>query len=567
MKKGIKGFITIFLSLIMLLGMTACSSNSGTGNGGEVDIDTSKSQLYVYSYDGGVGNEWLRGEGGVIERFEEKFADYSFEPGKLGVQIVPDCKKDDASLSSIDFSQNEVFFSEWVQIPSFISSNKFLEIDDLVTTDLSVYLEGRTTDTDTIEDKLYQESKDFFAMRDSKFYALPHYSHFGTLTYNKALFDSKGLYLAKEVKGTGLAAKFISAANTTKSCGPDGEYNTSDDGLPATWDEMWNLFDYMKQKSVTPISWTGGSAEGYTKNLLTSIYMNLAGKADASVNWTLTSKEDTVNIITSFDKNSNPVVSQVQIGATNDTLMSAQLEKYQAMCAYDKIIDNKNWQSAAAKGVEDNMAAQSDFILSVVENHATGILVEGSYWYNESADANYFYEAEVGYDDFWDRNEFKVMPMPRVYSGTALDVANKKVAGTLHNKVVWDQSDSVAAISSKIKDDPNKVKLAKMFLAFCYTQESLELFNIHSSCPRFMNYTVDSSKLKNDYARDLYEYVSSSDIILAYANNQRYINDKNAYTLHLEGTFWKSASIGDAFNGMVGSGKKAIDYFKNYMTK
>ena len=47
-------------------------------------VDSSKTQLYVGTFDGGFGDEWLNT---IARRFEEEYAETSFEEGKTGIQI------------------------------------------------------------------------------------------------------------------------------------------------------------------------------------------------------------------------------------------------------------------------------------------------------------------------------------------------------------------------------------------------------------------------------------------------------------------------------------------------
>ena len=61
----------------------------GPGGGG-TSVDKTKTQLTVANYDGGVGREWFRV---VKANFEQKYAETSFETGKMGVQIVADIGK------------------------------------------------------------------------------------------------------------------------------------------------------------------------------------------------------------------------------------------------------------------------------------------------------------------------------------------------------------------------------------------------------------------------------------------------------------------------------------------
>ena len=366
MKKWIKSIMAISLAAISTFSMAACTPTGPAGPGGNDD----KSELLVYSYAGGVGNVWLDK---VIARFEEKFADYSFEDGKVGVKITPNKTKTGADLSTIQNMPEDVLFSEWINIPALITQGKVLDVNDVVTTPLNTYLEGRTTDTETIEDKLYDETKDFFTFKDDKYYGLPHYSHAPALTYNRQLFKDKGLYFAKTPVGTDLIGKFISATNTVKSCGPDGVYNTDDDGLPATWDEMYDLFDYMKKKTVKPFAYAGKSAYGYTKYLVTEAYINLVGKDVARYNYTFDSGVNSINVFTGWESSNAkalPTTGTAKVTPSDSTALDRQLEKYQALAILDTMLDRDDWQSDVCDDSEAGMLeAQFEFINSYNEGH------------------------------------------------------------------------------------------------------------------------------------------------------------------------------------------------------
>ena len=560
MKKFFKSVFAIALALICCFGCFACNPVIDTDS-----HDESKSQLLVYSYNGGVGNEWLDE---VINRFQEKFADYEFEPGKKGVEISPNKTKDEATLASIATAPEDVFFSEWVDIPALVSQNKVMDIHEVVTTPLNEYLEGRTTDTDTIADKLYLETQDFFTFKDNKYYALPHYSHTPVFTYNKKLFDTKGLYFAKDPTGTELPQKFISTTNTVKSCGPDGLFDTEDDGLPATWDEMYELFDYMKMKSVTPFIWSGKNAAGYTKGILTNAYLNLAGAQSVRYNYTLDSGTNTIDIVTGWESNkadAKPTVGTAKVEASNPVVLNKQLEKYQALSILDNMQDTGKWQhDDCTNTTQDMLPTQYSYLVGANTGKSTAILIEGSYWYNESKDANYLTALRGTYSNFDELNDFRVMPLPRNYSGSAKDFE-----GTYQGKtVVTDAADSIACINARLANNPNKLKLAKMFLAFCYTQESLKEFTEITDTPRYMKYDIDETKL-TDYGRSVYTYVKNSDIVFPYSSNLQYISQKTRLSLHGQSTFWDSAhSGGEApYVGLKGTSKEVKAFFTKFMLK
>ena len=96
MKRRFKSILTIILAFLLAMPMTACNNNVID------EVDETKTQLTVYSYGGGVGNVWLDE---VIKRFEEKYANESFEEGKTGVQIRP--KKEKENLALLDKVETE----------------------------------------------------------------------------------------------------------------------------------------------------------------------------------------------------------------------------------------------------------------------------------------------------------------------------------------------------------------------------------------------------------------------------------------------------------------------------
>ena len=75
-----------FTKLFALLLSVMCFTSifSGCNNKG-VKIDHTKTQLYVSNYDAGIGRTWIEGIG---KSFEQAFAEYSFQEGRKGVQVI-----------------------------------------------------------------------------------------------------------------------------------------------------------------------------------------------------------------------------------------------------------------------------------------------------------------------------------------------------------------------------------------------------------------------------------------------------------------------------------------------
>lgn len=555
MKKICKNVITIALSVLMLLSCVACTPQVLE------ETDESKSQLHVFSITGGIGRKWIDA---AAERFVEDYEDYEFEPGtnKKGVQIKVEAVKKNEHLI-IESSKNHVLFTEFADYALMVSDQSIIEISDIIDKPLNEIV--KTDDTKSIRSKLYQETEDFFSFKDGKFYGLPHHAFFSVISYNKKLFDDKKLYFAKDPTGTDLNSQFIWTSNQPKSCGPDGVYGNEDDGLPATWDEMFMLYDFMKQvKSVTPFIWPGKSNAEHVNYLLNAIYLNLAGKDQARLNYTYDSGDKSITIVEKFDDNGNPVTKEEKVTKDNyRKVLNSQLAKYQTLAIFDKIIDNKDYQHATCNDSTAQMLdAQNDYINSYLEGEPVAMLPEGSYWYNEANDAGYVDNAKLNYpEDYENKNEFKIMPLPRVYSGRASDIANTQVGNT----VIGDMPDSLACINASIKDDANLVNLAKMFIAYCYTDESLQEFTELANITIPVKYEVDESRL-SDFAKDVWNHTKSSDMILPYSSNGIYLNGKLDWSLNVASSFWKIKTR-TAFWELNGASKNVNDFFKSYMAK
>lgn len=274
MKKGLIVVLSTFLTL------AGCSGSIATDNGINEQIDYSKTQLYVSNFNGGYGDTWLRD---LKAKFEAKNKDISFEKDKLGVQVIIDNSKltGDNLLSSIPSSNNNVYFCESVFYFDYLNAKVMADITDVVEKDLTDY-----GDTGTILDKFDDEQKDFYRASDGKYYGIPHYQGFYGLTYDLKLWEDKKLYIAADPEKTsekvnalydGDSIALCRNASQTKSNGPDGLAGTSDDGFPATYEEMAKLMEIMVKKGITPFTWSGKYQKEYNQKFLTSLLVDYEG--------------------------------------------------------------------------------------------------------------------------------------------------------------------------------------------------------------------------------------------------------------------------------------------------
>ena len=547
---------------VIIAVLTMCTALFfGAGcNNDNAGIDTSKSQLRVYSFTGGVGREFLDD---VIERFQNDYADYEFEPGsgKKGIQILPQAVKS-SEINTLSSSSNHVLFSEATNYSTLISSSYVVDITDIVKKPLNEVLGNDVcAETSSIESKLYPESVDYLTHSNDKYYGLPHYSYYSSIIYNKKLLDDNKLYF-KDNPGQieSIDDYFIFSDSDVKSCGPDGDMDTFDDGLPATWDEFWILCDYMRE-IITPFTFSSANSGEYLEYLCNAAYLNLAGKDQARLNYTYDSKGESITIIERFDGNTPITKEEVVTSENYAQVINRQLAKYQAIEIAKEVVTTAGYRSDDSKTSANMLKVQQNYIESRHrEGKPIAFLVEGSYWYNEADNAGYFDDAKEAYEDFEEKNEFLPMPLPRTYKGTSADVKGK-----ITKHVVNDQPDAYGVINARYANDENLMNMAKMFLAYCYTQESLEQFTILSRCPKNLNYEIDGSKLTG-YAKANWEFYKSADLVNPYSSSDIYLNKQRTFSMHLSNEFWRGKTYTSVY-GSMRDGRSAKTYFEDIMAK
>ena len=511
-------FAMVLSVVFSVLAAGGCTRRTG------VEINENMTQLWVQNFNGGFGSAWLDV---AAERFSEMYADEEFEPGtgKKGVQIIIDNTK---SLDEPDKSTYEVFFADDTDYLEGIASGDFLDITDMVK-------ETLPGETKTIEDKLYDEQKEYLTSIDGEYYAIPHYERTSSLIYDIDLFENNKLYFAADRS----EFDFILTNTQQKSAGPDGIPRTYDDGLPATVEEYKLLFDYMLAKNITPLIWTGAYVD-YVNKLLATMSATLGGKKQYEVLYSL---EGDVEIITDYDTLASKVES---ITKENGYLLAQRKSDYEALKFLEIVFSNEDYYHDLSISPScEHLDAQEQFIYSSLENEPIAMLVESNYWLNEASDA-----IQRSINDYGERAEnrrFGYMPLPTVYSGEVTEEnAGKQTMVHL--------LDSFSFINSSIANNPNKIRLAKMFLQYCYTDEILLEFTKATNTfkPLYYPYEEVLDSL-NSYAKTIYEVRKDADQVFRYTTDP---------------IFRENTEVVPEFSSVVGNVKytQPVDAFKKGCT-
>lgn len=486
------------------------------------EVDTAKSQLYVHNYNGGVGSVWLNR---VIERFEKRYAETSFAEGKVGVQvIVSEDKQMRADLENTlkGSTVDDVYFAEHSYYASWAEQGLLLDITDVVQGSLAAFGEEGT-----IEDKLSAEKKSMLTstMKGNGYYALPHYEGFQGVSYNVTLFDKYGFYFNTDGNIIG------ESSNKTKSAGPDNIAGTSDDGLPASLEQFAELCSFMVgATSVKPFVWTGMYNEYFTI-LLDALTTSVLGKEATEVLYSFNEGanaggEVVSRLITGFSADSTPQVGTAAINETTGYLLWQREELYYVLDFAQKIFANGWYTSDSINGSYDHLMAQEDFVEGTYDtSKEIAMLIDGNYWENEASDAIARSESTYRYDYESDSN-FAWMPLPTTIAGDEGD----------STMTLRDSMQAYAFIHANVPEE--RKEIAKLFLQFCYTDESLVDFTLTTGMTRDVAYDLSDAELSTltKYAQSIWNYRKTADKV----NTDSTCTVFHANEETLTNTFWRT---------------------------
>ena len=506
MKKNWKRVTALLCAFTVVVPTAACgvSDPSGANN-----ADMSKAQLYVCNYSGGVGREWLDN---IIKRFQEDYATTKFTPDTEGVEVwVTDTENDLEGYWGTQIERGckeSVFFLEDVNYRNAIARGWLLDITDIVQEELTKYGES-----DSIEDKLYEDQVELYQTADDKYYGLPHSQVPTLLTYDADYFDTNYLYFGSDNE----IGK--NASDPDLSAGPDGQPGSYDDGMPATYEQFYELCDVIKNDlGGSPIIWAGADGlEFYSTRFAKSLRADFEGK-EATIGYTFDGTA--THLIESIDPDTREISYKdpVVITEENGWEYFSSAGYYYTYEFFENICKNGYYSPSSFSSGTKHTTAQNKFLQGNVDDgwEDIAMLVEGTYWVNEAK--NKFAELE-GKDTAYalkNRN-LKVMPLPKA---TEAQVGEKST--------YVDSINQLAFISSKTPTE--KVELAKTFLQYCETQESLEEFLLTTNLTR--SYNVDYSGIYDElcpYSQSLLDLFSESRYIVASSSSAVFRNGYDTF--------------------------------------
>ena len=443
--KNFKRLLAVLTAALIMFGATAC--------GTVVDeIDKDKTQIYVGVFNGGYGTAWMK----------EAAEEFNAMPENSAYQIIVTPLNDD-ELSTIEAnilagtSNINVYFTTTPNLKSMISKNLLADISDL----LMVKPDGEGGMT--IEEKmLYAElaKKAFSDPYGKGLYGLPYGDSFVGPIFDFQEFYDNG-WLVFESQGK-------------LSPGPDGIYDTYDDGQPRNleeWNEMilticsggtYPFIHTTKYPDYVTAILNAGVAQYEGIDNYRTFYRYEGNYVDGEGN--------TVKIT---PETGNKVFGMEGVGKA--------LEFFDVMLTNNReYIHPASWETTSL----DHKEAQNKYILrykNAQDNPASAILIDGNWWENEARplfnNLTNSKEPERGYG----KREFRSMLLPR------LDGSKTGADGKVKSMLCCNDTGATFVVKNK---DEALEKKAKEFVAFTLSEKNLKRFTLSNGTIRPYKYNL-----------------------------------------------------------------------------
>lgn len=515
----------------VVLSATALSSFACKGGS---NSNSNKATLYVYSFTSGFGSEWLTS---LIEDYEEKMKDVVID-GKTGIHVEPTAEKSDVDGSQMANRQEVIYFLEQQDYYELTANNYVADITSAITSPNPYDKDGKT-----LESKMFQDQKDYFA-RDGRYYAYPHYFTSFGIVYDIDLFNEKGYYLADGYSfSDDIQYVCVGKSSDAKTAGPDGEKGTADDGLPATYEEFFLLCDYIsKVGNDNPLVWTGQYRDSYMTHFINALAADYEGYQQMRLNYTFDGEATNLGSVVggTFQRDAEPTV----IDGSNGAELARQAGKFYGMSFYNTLYNKsyiKDKTSTLFSSTHTHLKAQEDFLKKGTTRNA--MLLDGSWWQME---AKNFGAAQRNLG--W-------MPLPK----QSADKAEQK-------SVLFDIMYPLCVMKKGVDTESWEYKYALDFIQFANSDEQLAKFTQITGCTKALNYSLDETQYNalSAFGKSYYDAYKASDIVFPYANNLLYANNQITFQELDAGTgspLYKSKAHPTCFVRAVESGITVEKYF------
>lgn len=466
----------VSLVLVMAVALSACGGGKAGGN---EDIDKSnKTILKIGVYNGGMGYQWAMN---LKNKFENDFADVSFETGKTGVYVDITPKRLEYEASTLVPNIQSGNETEDIYYTAY-SDNQYFYLNN-VCADITPYLEAdiynangeyvKAGGVSSILDKMDPYYVESFKQKNGKYYSVPYEDSILGFVYDHDLFISK---------------KWLTEDKS-------GKVN-----YPQTIDEFYAMLDKIVRSGCIPFTYAPMDAVFYTSAFSTMLvaqhegvdnYYKLFSEygGNDGVDYTFdantwTTEECRANNITiNFDG-----TQSVKINKENAYLLTqANGYKYAIKFIEKLFSDNGKYIDPDLKMISQSfMETQKAFVNSSKASQiassgkkAIAMILEGEWWENEARQFFNDMETVFGKDYAYGKRDFRYMPIPS-FEGSKED----------KNVITSFASGSTCFVNanSKAKD------LAGLWLQYSLSESALEAFTMETGCVQAYDFDLSDTQ-------------------------------------------------------------------------
>ncbi len=553
------------LSVLMAIGAVACGGGSkGSGGGNQ---EGSKVNASIYISKGGFGTSAHEAQ---VARFNEAFKDKEYTDANgntlkgVNFKVMNTGGVESPSLGSVKTNDAHLIFYAHTQsqtVAAAYGQQAIVDLTDVMTAQIPGDPEGSTI-VNKIPDQVLPSYTNGATGSSVKYAAIPWGDSTYGVVYDIERWENEGLYLVKDggtqfrsaILPNGVGYYFGTA---NKTVGPNGVPGDYDDGLPSSMYELIVLCEKLKKSGTqTPPFIYPGEYPQHTNFLAEALTYSLLGKENAAALWNFTSDE--FNVITSFTQddlfNSSvsrtikvPEVTTVAVEEGSGYYTTTSVEKYWAM-AFLQLAKQQNWFGGTVGNTLSHTATQRAFINSQFESGAENrgaMLLDGSFWYNESIDAGNWTDYEVEYymqnGEFTTPDSRKVawMPLPinimtsvtgeknadgstkyvEIYGGVKENVTGEKPVRVSSNG-------GALVVNNFFANKPEMIEAAKDYLKFICSDEELSKFAAAAGYSLQLDFTLDTEVFATapKYSVDTFELIANSDRVFPSSDKATYLN-------------------------------------------
>lgn len=439
------------LSFVLLLLLAGTFVLAGCGKKVDSGIDPNKTQINVYVANGGYGLTWAQQ---AAERFNAMPENSEYQ-----VMIYPHnyAVSDIETQIGSGASDGHIYFTTTPDIKSMVAKGYLADIT-------SVYDTTLDGESESIRSKMRSSdmyAKTFKGIDDDGIYAVPYGDSFSGLVYDYQLFVDNG---------------WLCTENGKLTPGPDGEEGTYDDGQPLNLTEWQQMIDRIVTSGAYPFIYTSKYLN-YCDPVATAAFVQYEGLANYTTFNTYTGDYTSASGSVAITPEEGYKVFQME---GIDVALSF-VDEY--------LVDNSSYVHPKTYTTTSltHKDAQNYFILGYKadsSNPQAAFLVDGIWWENE-AKSIFDNLGKTETDRGFGKREYRYMLLP--------DFGNDSVTDNQKRVLVGQDTGAAFVVNRENKDE---VEMAKKFLAYTCSDQSLREFTVSCGAIRPFDYELSEDEYK-----------------------------------------------------------------------